>query len=110
MKRIEAAEAENFRHLLGVGNGRRTRSKGEIDEADGADSEETKRKRRTKNDGGEGGRGGEGEKASEEDGRIRKGECVGPSLDECEFHRVAIGLLRKPVALSCAGRGTYTQI
>jgi len=47
---------------------------------------------------------------SEEDGRIRKGKCVGPSLEECEFHRVAIGLLRKLVALSCAGRDTYTQI
>lgn len=54
-----------------------------------AGSEETKGKRRTENDEGE----------RERDGRIRKDECVGPSLDECEFHRVAIELLRKPVAL-----------
>jgi len=38
---------------------------------------------------------------------IRKDEYVGPSLDECEFHRVAIELLRKPV-LSC--HDTYTHL
>lgn len=78
------------------------RSKGEIDGADGRIvpwSEETKEKRRTEND--EGGK-------SERDERIRKDERVGPSLDECEFHRVAIELLRKPVVLSC--HGTYTHL
>lgn len=62
-------------------------------------SEETKEKRRTEND---------EEGKSERDERIRKDERVGPSLDECEFHRVAIELLRKPVVLSC--HGTYTHL
>lgn len=102
MKKIKAAKARNTTcRILDTGNEGTTRSKGEIDGLDGRDrtgSEETKGKRRTENDGGK----------SERDEKIRKDKRVGPSLDECEFHRVAIELLRKPVALSC--HGTYTHL
>lgn len=48
------------------------------------------------------------EGASERDERMRKDERVGLSLDECECHRVAIELLRRPVALS--RHDTYTHL
>lgn len=93
-KRVETAKTKNSRrHFLGIGNERKMHSKGEIDGAVGriARSEETKEKKENRKMTRE-------KEKSERDEGIRRNDA--PSLDRRKFHRVAIGLLRKPVALS----------
>lgn len=85
----------------GVGNEKKKHSKGEIDGAI-RESPNPKRQRKKK---GEPKKTREKQKSERDEG-IRRNDAS--SLDKRKFHRIAIGLLRKPVAISCLP--TYTHL